>query len=48
MLTSLYFLSRNKLFPVAGGVAALIGIALGVVGFGSGEVAARLASLFIE
>ena len=48
VLTSLYFLSRNKLFPVAGGVAALIGIALGVVGFGSGEVAARLASLFIE
>ena len=48
VLTSLYFLSRNRVFPMAGGVAALIGIALGVLGLMGGEPAARLAALFID
>jgi type II secretory pathway pseudopilin PulG len=33
VLSSLYFLSRNALFPMAGGIAALVGIAMGALGF---------------
>ena len=32
VLSSLYFLSRKALFPAVGGVAALVGTALGVLG----------------
>ena len=33
VLTSLYFISRSKLFPVLGGVSALLGIGIAVSGF---------------
>jgi Domain of unknown function (DUF4337) len=33
VMSSLYFLSKRKLFPVIGGAAAVIGAALGVIGF---------------
>ncbi len=33
VLSSLYFLSKRRFFPVFGSVAAVIGAALGVVGF---------------
>jgi len=33
VMSSLYFLSKRKFFPVIGGVAAVIGAALGVFGF---------------
>ncbi|HEY4210853.1 MAG TPA: DUF4337 domain-containing protein [Steroidobacteraceae bacterium] len=33
VMSSLYFLSKRKFFPVIGGVAAVIGTALGVFGF---------------
>ena len=46
VLTSLYFLGRDRWFPLGGGLAALIGIALGLVGLAGGETAARLAALF--
>jgi hypothetical protein len=32
-LSSLYFLSKRKFFPVIGGVAAVIGTVLGVAGY---------------
>jgi Domain of unknown function (DUF4337) len=32
VMTSLYFISKNKLFPVVGGIAAAIGIVLGALG----------------
>ena len=48
VLSSLYFLGRDKLFPVGGGIAALIGVALGVIGLLGGDAAARLAGLFID
>jgi hypothetical protein len=33
VLSSLYFLSKQRLFPIIGGVAAVIGLGLGVAGF---------------
>ncbi|HKT71822.1 MAG TPA: DUF4337 domain-containing protein [Steroidobacteraceae bacterium] len=33
VLSSLYFLSKRRFFPVLGGAAALIGIVLGIIGF---------------
>ena len=33
VLSSLYFLSKQRLFPAFGGVAALIGTALGIAGY---------------
>jgi Domain of unknown function (DUF4337) len=33
VLSSLYFLSKRRFFPVIGGVAALIGLGLGITGF---------------
>jgi len=33
VMSSLYFLSKRKFFPAIGGVAAVIGTALGVIGF---------------
>jgi len=33
VLSSLYFLAKRQFFPVLGGVAALVGIALGIAGF---------------
>jgi hypothetical protein len=33
VLSSLYFLSKRKFFPVIGGIAAVIGTVLGVLGF---------------
>ena len=33
VLSSLYFLSKRRFFPVLGGIAALIGIAVGIAGF---------------
>ncbi|HVW70998.1 MAG TPA: DUF4337 domain-containing protein [Steroidobacteraceae bacterium] len=33
VLSSLYFLSKQRLFPLIGGLAALIGLGLGVAGF---------------
>lgn len=48
VLTSLYFLGRGRLFPVAGGVSALIGLALGVIGLLGGPTAARLSAFFVD
>lgn len=48
VVTSLYFLGRDRLFPVVGSIAALTGIGLGVVGFLGGDLAARLARLFVD
>lgn len=48
VLSSLYFLGRDRLFPLGGGLAALIGVTLGVIGLAGGDTAARLARLFIE
>jgi hypothetical protein len=33
VLSSLYFLSKQRLFPAIGGVAAVIGLGLGIAGF---------------
>lgn len=33
VLSSLYFLSKQRLFPVIGGVASVIGLGLGIAGF---------------
>ena len=33
VLSSLYFLAKRQFFPVLGGAAALVGIALGIAGF---------------
>ncbi len=33
VMSSLYFLSKRKLFPAIGGIAAVIGAVLGVIGF---------------
>jgi hypothetical protein len=33
VLSSLYFLSKRRFFPVLGGVAAMIGVVLGIAGF---------------
>jgi hypothetical protein len=33
VLSSLYFLSKRKFFPIFGGLAAIIGTVLGVAGF---------------
>lgn len=33
VLSSLYFLSKQRLFPIFGGTAAVIGLALGIAGF---------------
>jgi len=33
VMSSLYFLAKRKFFPLIGGVAAVIGAALGVIGF---------------
>lgn len=33
VLTSLYFISRSKLFPVVGGISALLGIAAAISGY---------------
>jgi uncharacterized protein DUF4337 len=33
VLSSLYFLSKKRLFPVIGGIAAVIGTVLGIAGF---------------
>jgi len=33
VLSSLYFLSKQRLFPTIGGIAAVIGLALGIAGF---------------
>jgi len=33
VLTSLYFISRSKLFPVMGGISAVAGVAIAVSGF---------------
>jgi hypothetical protein len=33
VLSSLYFLAKRRFFPVLGGAAALVGIALGIAGF---------------
>jgi hypothetical protein len=33
VMSSLYFLSKRKFFPIIGGAAAVIGAALGVIGF---------------
>ncbi len=33
VLSSLYFLSKQRLFPIFGGIAAIIGTALGIAGF---------------
>jgi hypothetical protein len=33
VLTSLYFISRSKLFPVLGGISAVIGVGMAVSGF---------------
>ncbi len=33
VLSSLYFLSRQRLFPIFGGVAAVIGLGFGIAGF---------------
>jgi hypothetical protein len=33
VMSSLYFLSKRKFFPAIGGVAAVIGSALGIMGF---------------
>ncbi len=33
VLSSLYFLSKRRFFPVIGGIAAIVGAALGVAGF---------------
>jgi hypothetical protein len=33
VLSSLYFLSKQRLFPVIGGLAAIIGLGLGLAGF---------------
>ena len=48
VVTSLYFLGRDRLFPVVGTIAALTGIALGVIGFLGGDAAARLAHFFVD
>ncbi len=32
-MSSLYFLSKRKFFPVIGGIAAIVGSVLGVLGF---------------
>lgn len=33
VLSSLYFLSKQRLFPMIGGVAAIVGVGLGVAGY---------------
>lgn len=33
VLSSLYFLSKQRLFPLIGGIAAVIGLGLGIAGF---------------
>jgi hypothetical protein len=33
VLSSLYFLSKQRLFPIIGGIAAVIGVGLGVAGY---------------
>lgn len=33
VLSSLYFLSKQRLFPLIGGIAAVVGLGLGVAGF---------------
>jgi hypothetical protein len=33
VMTSMYFISKSKLFPVVGGIAAIAGVALGILGF---------------
>jgi hypothetical protein len=33
VLSSLYFLSKRRFFPVLGGVAAIVGVGLGIAGF---------------
>jgi hypothetical protein len=33
VMTSMFFISKSKLFPVVGGIAAAIGIVLGAMGF---------------
>ena len=33
VLSSLYFLSKRRFFPVLGGAAAMIGVGLGIAGF---------------
>jgi hypothetical protein len=33
VLSSLYFLSKARFFPIIGGIAAIIGTCLGVAGF---------------
>jgi hypothetical protein len=33
VLSSLYFLSKQRLFPVIGGIAAVIGVGLGIAGY---------------
>jgi len=48
VLSSLYFMGRQRLFPIAGLVAALAGLSLGVLGFLGGEWTAGLARLFVD
>lgn len=48
VVTSLYFLGRDRLFPVAGLAAAATGIVLGIVGFIGGTIATSLARLFTD
>jgi hypothetical protein len=33
VLSSLYFLSKQRLFPIIGGIAAVIGLGLAIAGF---------------
>jgi hypothetical protein len=33
VMTSMFFISKSKMFPVVGGIAALAGVVLGVLGF---------------
>ncbi len=48
VVTSLYFLGRDRLFPIGGAVAAALGLALAAIGFAGGPLAARLAGFFID
>jgi hypothetical protein len=33
VLSSLYFISRKGMFPVLGGIAGLVGVAIAITGF---------------
>jgi hypothetical protein len=33
VMSSMFFISRNWMFPIVGGIAALAGTVLGVIGF---------------